>query len=81
MDVADPRYLLHTLRRRWLGGGANYNNERCAMMNSDQAIDVLSIKLERVHVLADILFSLLVDNPQAQILTEIIMETSLLSKG
>ena len=78
MDVADPQYLLHTLRRRWLGGGANYNNERCAMMNSDQAIDVLSVKMERVHVLADLLVSLLIDNPQAQILAEIIMETSLL---
>ena len=40
--------------------------------------DVLSVKLERVHVLADILFSILADNPQAQILAEIIMETSLL---
>ena len=80
MDVADPQYLLHTLRRRWLGGGANYNNERCSMVSSDQSIDVLSIKLERIHVLADILFSLLVDHPQAQILTEIIMETSLLPK-
>ena len=49
-------------------------------MNSDQAIDDLSIKLERVHVLADILFSLLEANPQAQVLAEIIMETSLLSK-
>ena len=48
------------------------------MMNSDQAIDVLSMKLERVHVLADILFSLLVDYPQAQVLSEIILETSLL---
>ena len=50
------------------------------MVSSDQSIDVLSIKLERIHVLADILFSLLVDHPQAQILTEIIMETSLLPK-
>ncbi|MBO5706440.1 MAG: hypothetical protein J6S05_05525 [Bacteroidaceae bacterium] len=47
-------------------------------MFTDQAIDTLSIKLERVHVLADILFSLLETNPQAQILAEIIMETSLL---
>ncbi len=49
-------------------------------MITDQAIDVLSIKLERVHVLADILFSLLVDHPQAQVLAEIIMETSLLPR-
>lgn len=47
-------------------------------MGTDQTIDVLSIKLERVHVLSDILFSLLVDHPQAQVLAEIIMETSLL---
>ena len=47
-------------------------------MDSDQLVDVLSAKMERIHVLADILFSLLVDNPQAQILAEIIMETSLL---
>ena len=45
-------------------------------MSSDQLVDALAVKLERVHVLADILFSLLVDNPQAQILAEIIMETS-----
>ena len=40
--------------------------------------DVLAMKLERVNALADILYSLLVDHPQAQILAEIIMETSLL---
>lgn len=49
-------------------------------MFTDQSIDVLSIKLERVHVLADILFSLLVDHPQAQVLAEIIMETSILQE-
>ena len=49
-------------------------------MNSDQSIDTLSIKLERVHVLADVLLSLLIDHPQAQVLAEIIMETSLLPK-
>jgi hypothetical protein len=48
------------------------------MMITNQTIDALAVKLERVHVLADVLFSLLVDNPQAQVLTEIIMETSLL---
>jgi hypothetical protein len=43
-----------------------------------ESIDTLSSKLERIHVLADILFELLVGNPQAQVLTEIIMETSLI---
>lgn len=38
--------------------------------------DLLLVKLERIHVLADILFSTLTDNPQAQVLAEIIMETS-----
>lgn len=50
-------------------------------MFTDQTIDGLAIKLERVHILADILFSLLVDNPQAQVLAEIIMETSLLPEA
>lgn len=45
-------------------------------MNSDQ----LAVQLERIHVLADILFSILVDDPKAQVLAEIIMETSLLPK-
>ena len=72
MDVADPKHLLHTLRRRWLGGGANYNNERCDMMT----IDDIASKLERINVLADLLLDLLVGNPQAQTLAEIIMETS-----
>jgi hypothetical protein len=49
-------------------------------MDTDQTIDVLSIKLERVHVLADILFSLLTDHPQAQVIAEIIMETSILPR-
>ena len=49
-------------------------------MDSDQLIDVLSIKMQRIHALADLLFSTLVDNPQAQVLAEIIMETSLLPK-
>lgn len=50
-------------------------------MNTDSALDALAIKLERVHVLSDILFSLLVDFPQAQILAEIIMETSILPEA
>lgn len=40
--------------------------------------DTLSIKLERIHVLAELLADILVGNPQAQVLAEIIMETSLL---
>jgi hypothetical protein len=44
-----------------------------------ESIDTPSSKLERIHVLADILLELLIGNPQAQVLTEIIVETSLLS--
>ena len=51
------------------------------MMLANQTIDTLAIKLERVHVLADILVSLLTDNTQAQILAEIIMETSILPEA
>jgi hypothetical protein len=51
------------------------------MMLTNETIDTLAIKLERVHVLADILFSLLTDNTQAQILAEIIMETSTLPEA
>ena len=43
-----------------------------------ETIDTLSSKLERIHVLADILLELLVGNPQAQVLAEIIVETSLI---
>lgn len=50
-------------------------------MFADLSSDALAIKLERVHVLADVLFSLLVDNPQAQVLAEIIMETSTLPEA
>lgn len=50
------------------------------MMFSDQIVDVLAVKMERIHVLSDILFSLLVDHPQAQVLAEIIMETSLIQE-
>ena len=41
-----------------------------------EIIDTLTAKLERVHVLADLLLTLLVGDPQAQVLAEIIMETS-----
>lgn len=44
------------------------------MMNTDQ----LLAKLERVNVLADLLVTLLAGNLQAQVLAEIIMETSML---
>lgn len=47
-------------------------------MFSDQTIEALAAKLERINVLADVLLSLLVGNPQAQVLAEIIMETSAL---
>ena len=39
-------------------------------------IDSLLNDLERIHVLADVLLELLVGNPRAQVLAEIIMETS-----
>ena len=41
-------------------------------------IDELASKLERINVLADLLLELLVGNPQAQVLAEIIMETSVI---
>jgi hypothetical protein len=73
MAIADPGiHICYSLRRRWLGGGANFNKKRCYMMNTDTLVS----KLERIHVLADILLELLIGNPQAQVLTELIMETS-----
>lgn len=36
----------------------------------------LAVKLERINVLSDILFTLLEGDPRAQVLVEIIMETS-----
>ena len=50
-------------------------------MFSDLTTDVLAAKLERINVLADVLLSLLVGNPQAQVLAEIIMETSTLPEA
>ena len=47
------------------------NKERCYMMTIDA-------KLERINVLADLLLELLVGNPQAQVLAEIIMELSVI---
>ena len=49
-------------------------------MNSDQGNDMLSLKLERIRILADILLSFVETNPQAQALAESIMETALLPK-
>lgn len=43
-------------------------------------IDSLTAKLERIYVLADLLLTLLAGEPQAQVLAEIIMETSLLTE-
>ena len=45
-------------------------------MPTANTIDELASKLERIHTLADILLTLLVGNPEAQVLTEIILETS-----
>ena len=50
------------------------------MMYSDNIIDVMAIKLERVHVLADALLTFVEDNPQAQVIASIILETSVLPK-
>lgn len=41
-------------------------------------MDQIENKLERIHIVSDILLSILDDNPKAQVLTEIIMELSLL---
>lgn len=44
------------------------------MMTTDE----LAHQLERIHVLADLLLELLIGNPRAQMLTEIIIEASVL---
>lgn len=38
--------------------------------------DTLLNSMERIHLVAETLLDLLVDNPRAQVLTEIIIETS-----
>ena len=38
--------------------------------------DTLLANMERINVIAEILYDLLCDNPRAQILTEIIIEAS-----
>jgi hypothetical protein len=82
MGVADPIHLLYApplvVRRRGKFLPYIIYKGTVCMMLANQTIDTLAIKLERVHVLADILVSLLADNTQAQVLAEIIMETSLL---
>ena len=57
-----------------------YIKERCFVMYSENIIDVMAIKLERVHVLADALLMFVEDNPQAQVIASIILETSVLPK-
>jgi hypothetical protein len=42
--------------------------------------DTLLNNMERINTLAEILFDLLVDNPRAQMLAEIIVETSQTNK-
>lgn len=45
----------------------------------EQTVDLLQNRLERVYLLADVIFTLLVGNPQAQEITKIIMETATLT--
>ena len=42
----------------------------------DQTVDLMEFKLGRINILADILLTLTVDNPQAQELIDIIMRIS-----
>ena len=42
----------------------------------ERTVDLLESKLVRIYFVADILLTLLVDNPPAQELTEIIKETN-----
>ena len=44
-------------------------------------IDELASKMERINVLAELLLDLLIGNPQAQIITEVIIETSVLPEA
>ena len=45
-------------------------------MTTEHSIDALAVKLERINVLSDILYTLCSGDPRAQVLVEIIMETS-----
>ncbi len=51
------------------------------MMYKEQIVDVLAVKLERVHFLADVLVTLLEDDPKAQVIATIIMETAILPES
>jgi hypothetical protein len=75
MAIADPHqlYVLPSVAR-WRDTLISLK-KRCYMM---ETIDTLVSKLERIHVLSDLLLELLIGNPRAQILAEVIMETSLL---
>ena len=44
-------------------------------------IDELTAKMERINVIAELLLDLLIGNPQAQVLTEVIIETSVLPEA
>ncbi len=46
-----------------------------------ETVDALTAKLERIHVLADLLLDLIIDNPRAQVLVEIIMDASALPEA
>ena len=72
MAIADPVVLQPPRHRRprWWGT----SKMKGVIYMSD---DTLSSKLERIHVLAELLLDLLVGIPQAQVLTEIIIETSI----
>lgn len=43
--------------------------------------DELASKLQRINILAELLLDLLIGNPQAQVLAEIIIETSALPEA
>ena len=46
----------------------------------EQLVDTLAIKLERVRVLADALLYIVEDDPKAQVIASIILETATMPK-
>lgn len=44
-------------------------------------MQTIEVKLERIHVLADLLLTILVGNPEAQVLAEIILETAVMPEA
>jgi hypothetical protein len=82
LAASGPEIVVPSVTRR-RGGLFTYPilKERCNKMFTEETIDTLAIKLERIHVLADLLLPLLVGNPQAQVLSEIILETSSLPEA